>query len=337
MATDSVIAPALPVAVDLPMVDGDLHVRVWEASGPDVLALHGLAATSGCWLRVAHGLGESARVIAPDLRGRGGSRRLPGPFGLAAHLDDLRIVVERLATGPVTVVGHSMGAVLALELAAAEPALVESLVLVDGGLEPDVLGRSLSPSGLLAAGLSRRLGRRFADRSSYHQVVRLHPAYERWDPWIQAILDDELVDLEPGVRLSCNARAIETDVADLVDRLRCARQVWPIVSSCLLAAGHGLDSCRPGLYDPSIDALRSRRGVEVTRLPDEHHYGILVSPSGASAVAAAIRGQLGAGRPRWTGRAEAAARSSRRRARTVAAAPRTASLPRALSTTAATT
>ena len=59
-----------------------------------VLAIHGITASSRSWTAVARHLGDQVTFIAPDLRGRGGSSGLPGPFGLAAHLEDLAAVLD---------------------------------------------------------------------------------------------------------------------------------------------------------------------------------------------------------------------------------------------------
>ena len=49
------------------------------------------------------------RLIAPDLRGRGRSNTLPGPFGMTRHADDMAAVLDFLGVPRAVVVGHSMG------------------------------------------------------------------------------------------------------------------------------------------------------------------------------------------------------------------------------------
>ncbi|HET6666283.1 MAG TPA: alpha/beta fold hydrolase, partial [Intrasporangium sp.] len=92
----------------------DLTVGEAREGAPVVVAVHGITANGLSWRRVAdeidrrHGPG-AVRFLAPDLRGRGGSRRVPGPYGLAAHVEDLSSIASIFAAAPL-LVGHSMGA-----------------------------------------------------------------------------------------------------------------------------------------------------------------------------------------------------------------------------------
>ena len=91
----------------------DLTVGVAREGALVVVAVHGITANGLSWRRVAdevdrrHGPG-AVRFLAPDLRGRGGSRRVPGPYGLAAHVEDPSSIASIFAAAPL-LVGHSMG------------------------------------------------------------------------------------------------------------------------------------------------------------------------------------------------------------------------------------
>ncbi|MGK3816897.1 alpha/beta fold hydrolase, partial [Enterococcus faecium] len=50
------------------------------------------------------------RLLAPDLRGRGRSADLSGPFGMSAHSDDLAAILDAAGVDRALIVGHSMGA-----------------------------------------------------------------------------------------------------------------------------------------------------------------------------------------------------------------------------------
>src|ERR1039458_9650695 len=65
-----------------------------DRQGRAVRAIHGITANSQAWLAVARALGDQARLIAVDLRGRGASRTLPAPYGIAAHAADMLAVLE---------------------------------------------------------------------------------------------------------------------------------------------------------------------------------------------------------------------------------------------------
>ncbi|WP_448073675.1 alpha/beta fold hydrolase [Georgenia yuyongxinii] len=112
--------------VDVAVDGGTLHAGVWEpraaADGvPTVLAIHGITATHRAWDWVAPDL-AGVRVVAPDLRGRGRSNGLPGPFGMARHADDVAALADQVGARGVVVTGHSMGGFVAVVLAHRHPA-----------------------------------------------------------------------------------------------------------------------------------------------------------------------------------------------------------------------
>lgn len=108
----------------VPVPGGRLAVSRWPAHDPGVpvvLALHGITADGLSWARVAHHLVGRVTLVAPDLRGRGGSGGLPGPYGNAAHADDMAAVVDALGVGRVVLTGHSTGAFAAALTAVRHP------------------------------------------------------------------------------------------------------------------------------------------------------------------------------------------------------------------------
>ena len=107
-----------------------LFVREAGQGAPMVL-LHGLASSSRYWEPHVPHLGQSYRLVAPDLLGFGRSPKPDGAgYAPAEHLAALAEAALSRLDAPATIVGHSMGAVLALHIAAAFPDLVERLVLV---------------------------------------------------------------------------------------------------------------------------------------------------------------------------------------------------------------
>ncbi|WP_329383898.1 alpha/beta hydrolase [Streptomyces sp. NBC_01351] len=101
---------------------------------PGVLLLHGLMGRAFHWASTARWLGEHRRVVALDQRGHGQSDRPPtGPhtYTREAFVADAEAAVEQLGLAPVTLIGHSMGALTAWQLAARRPDLVEALVICD--------------------------------------------------------------------------------------------------------------------------------------------------------------------------------------------------------------
>ncbi|MGH2510262.1 MAG: alpha/beta fold hydrolase [Ktedonobacteraceae bacterium] len=132
-----------PLLTDsLVQVNGvQLHYRRWHTSGPDpkhppILLLHGLASSSYIWNLVAPRLAEHGyEVIALDQRGHGESAKPDMGYDFATILSDDLAVVQALGLQSPLVVGHSWGAMAALEYAAVPQAELSALVLVDGALQ----------------------------------------------------------------------------------------------------------------------------------------------------------------------------------------------------------
>ncbi len=99
--------------------------------GVSALLLHGLAGHALEWTGTAAHLVPRYRVLALDLRGHGCSERHPEDVSQHAHVADVAFVIEQLALGPVVLVGHSLGGVTALLVAAVHPELVRALVIAD--------------------------------------------------------------------------------------------------------------------------------------------------------------------------------------------------------------
>lgn len=100
-------------------------------AGPVLVFLPGLGLTTSAWRPVAVPLAGGARAVLVDLLGFGRSPKPWTTYSVARHVAELHWVLAPLAAGgPVTLVGHSIGARLALAYTAAYPAAVERLVLV---------------------------------------------------------------------------------------------------------------------------------------------------------------------------------------------------------------
>ena len=114
--------------------------RAGEGNRDVVLLIHGLAGSSKTWDAVMPRLSEHYDVIAPDLLGHGESAKPVGDYSLGAFASGLRDMLAVLDVDSVTVVGHSFGGGVAMQLAYQFPHLVDRLVLVSSG----GLGREVS-------------------------------------------------------------------------------------------------------------------------------------------------------------------------------------------------
>ena len=115
--------------------------RAGPADSETILLLHGLAGSSKTWDGVIEQLAEHHDVIAPDLLGHGESAKPRGDYSLGAFASGLRDFLTVLDVERVTVVGHSFGGGVAMQLAYQHPQFIDRLVLVGSG----GLGREVSP------------------------------------------------------------------------------------------------------------------------------------------------------------------------------------------------
>lgn len=129
-----------PFAIDqVATVNGlRFQYREYAALGPQertVVLLHGLASSSEIWSSVAPLLARGTRVVALDQRGHGRSDKPDTGYDFPSVVGDLDAFLHQLGVQRPILVGHSWGANVALEYAAAQPDRVAALVLVDGGLD----------------------------------------------------------------------------------------------------------------------------------------------------------------------------------------------------------
>ena len=121
-----------------------LYSRVYEgpAGAASVLCLHGLTRNSRDFEDLAPHLQRRARVIVPDVRGRGRSARDPNPqnYQPAIYLQDIIGLLDAVGARRVTVIGTSMGGMLAMMMAAGYRDRVAAIVLNDMGPEVDPVG-----------------------------------------------------------------------------------------------------------------------------------------------------------------------------------------------------
>jgi pimeloyl-ACP methyl ester carboxylesterase len=278
--------------------------RLGSAGGgaPLVLAIHGITSNSRTWLATARALGDTAALIAVDLRGRGRSSGLPPPFGLDAHVRDMVAVLDHVRIERAVVAGHSLGAYIAARLATTHPDRVDRLVLVDGGLP--VPGTSdVDPQQFLEAFLGPALDRlklTFPDAAAYRAWWAKHPAVAGADITpadLEEYADHDLVGAAPRLRSAVNPQVVRDDGLDLFGAPDALRLAVPAV---LLCAPRGMIN-DPHPMQP-LAAVREWAGADPTRrravpVPDVNHYTIARGARGAAAVAREIFAAVSAADP----------------------------------------
>ncbi len=179
-AADTASSPPLPwtsIRLDAPAGDLALLDIGRRDAALTLLAAHGWAGSGLQFAPLAAELDGNLRVMAPDFPGTGASSpAADGRYGMDLFVSVLSRLVE--GTGPVVLVGHSLGAKVAAAFAARYPEKVLALVLIAPyGLEGQegVLLRFLARHpGLarLAAGLNNRLAVRLGERRVYYDRER---------------------------------------------------------------------------------------------------------------------------------------------------------------------
>src|ERR1700689_3504654 len=246
--------------LDVPVDGGELRVLQWGTGRRVAVAVHGITASAMSWQAVAPQMPPGWTLAAPDLRGRGFSAHLPGPYGLERHAADVTAGLRHfggLGVRPV-LAGHSMGAYVALLARDAHPNLSRRLVLVDGGL-PLPVPDGIDPDVALEASIGpaiARLRQTFPSIEAYLDFWRAHPALaDHWTAGVEA---------DPPARLT---------------------QPTP-----LLAAPGGFLGEPPGLLPPELVEKWAELVPQLRplRVPDVNHYTIVFDPQGAAAGARAI-------------------------------------------------
>ena len=105
----------------------DFHYRDWDGSGQSIILLHGLASNCHIWDMVAPILAKDNAVVALDQRGHGVSAKPDDGYDFATVSNDLLDLIRARNMERPIVVGHSWGADVALEFAAAYPEIQKAI------------------------------------------------------------------------------------------------------------------------------------------------------------------------------------------------------------------
>ena len=275
------------------MTDLALWQRQPASDFPTVLLVHGLTGNSRTWSAVVDHLSPDIGFAAPDLRGRGASWELPGPYGIRRHADDLAVLVEKLGIAPVVIAGYSMGAYVSTVFATRHPHLARAVVAVDGGLRIEVPDDLEDEEALdLAVGPSlSNLALRFPSGDEYLAAWRSHPAHE---PYLDQLREPspgyDLAGSEPELRLRTNRDAVLQDGTDLLfdkEVIGAAHNV--AVQMTLLTVDHGMFDQPGGFISNQVaeNLVAKNANAEWHRFEGLNHSTLMLG-DGAKFVARAI-------------------------------------------------
>jgi pimeloyl-ACP methyl ester carboxylesterase len=252
---------------------GEVAINYVESSatGPLLIMLHGMAASWQVFETTIPFLAVRWRVVAADLRGHGQSGRGAGRYALTDYVRDISELHRHLSHEPVVVVGSSLGAMVAIGLAAEDPDAVRAVVLEDpplgfasgapGATQPAHSGmvetRDLVAAGHSASELVRILTSQMHDQDGV-MIRRRAANLSKLDPdLLTTYIEDRCyIGFDLGERLrrvACPALMLQGNVA-LGGALSDSEARWAasLMADCvhvsLPEAGHGIRGALPDRY-----------------------------------------------------------------------------------------
>jgi esterase len=263
----------------------NIHYLDWGEGSPiHVVLLHGLGGQAHAWDKFAEVVRESVRVVAPDLRGHGESGHAPDGYALDKFAVDVKALGRHLNLPVFDLVGHSLGALAAIWFAAQYPAMINRLVLVDGGPGLDFeaarqgsVDRFASPLGFDTAEEAQEWHReRYPARSDEWLEQRVkYSMLENWagkwvfrhDPELYWVLDRSLQQLqkqeqqtwEKLAAIRCPVLLLRGEESTLLS-LEAARHIASAAPNVTLleipGAGHSIPADAPDAFrDATLEFL----------------------------------------------------------------------------------
>lgn len=246
---------------------GLFRILEWPGTaGTPTVFLHGLSGVAEVWTDTITALGsDRPRCIALDQRGHGHSPRTPGAYAAGDYLGDLLRLVDEVG-GPVDLVGHSMGARVAILAAARHPDAFRSVVIVDIG--PEAWRANITGTTRIFSSLPES----FPDREA---ALALGRAGGRGEAWAERFVEWRLGAQPDGTYrwLASRDGLIETVATQR------ARGYWGdwdrIDLPALLVRGGTSNELRPRI----VEAMRTRNPqVAFVEIPDVGHIIPLLAP-----------------------------------------------------------
>ncbi len=199
-----------PTEFDLQLKSGRVHARRHGSpDAPLVLAIPGLSANlMGFEFLAEHLKTDEVQFVGVDLRGRGLSEvTAPGSYGWINHAADILEVADHLGAATFSLLGHSMGAAVAMTTVWQAPARVDRLVLVDLCGVPDP-----STAGPIGAGVAR-LGAVATSAEQYLAQIKSVGVIQPWDEYWERYFRYELQRVDGGgVAARTSKAAVMEDV-----------------------------------------------------------------------------------------------------------------------------
>jgi len=257
-----------------------IQLAMWQGVGKPVLCIHGLTANCRNWDVIADALTPGHFVMAMDLRGRGRSDRPSSGYDIEHHCRDIESLLAELKIPSCALMGHSLGAIIALAYAAGHPEQVEGIVLIDGGGE-----LSEEQKNKVLAGIQHsldRLGKVFPSFEAYREHMQSTPLLQPWSPAMDNFLAHDLERAPEGVSSSIRLEAIQEELVNLA-RLDIG-SLYPQVQcpALILRAREGMEAHDDILLPQDVldRMLREIPRVQHMDMEKGNHYTIMFQKDG---------------------------------------------------------
>lgn len=206
-----------------------MHYDV-RGSGAPLVFVHGLGSTAHDWEAQVPAFIGDRQVITMDLRGHGRSQRPSGPYSTAMLANDIADLLLTLKTGPVDLVGLSLGGMVSLQLTADHPSLVRRLVVVNSG--PDLRPQRLTERINL---WQRRLLIRTIGLKPFGRILAKRLLPDDSHAALRADFEQRFADNSVAPYLSALNAVMSTDLTARLTDIRCPvlvisadQDYWPI-------------------------------------------------------------------------------------------------------------
>ncbi|QUQ66725.1 alpha/beta fold hydrolase [Kutzneria sp. CA-103260] len=148
-----------------------------EAGTPLVLLHGGMMTIDLNFAGLIHTLARDHQVIAVELQGHGRTADIDREITPAVLAGDVVALLDHLGVDRAHVLGHSMGAAIALELAVSHPGRVRSAVPISASVRPDGMHEDLMDPSRHATSTRMPSAQDFADMQAAYQRLSPHPEH----------------------------------------------------------------------------------------------------------------------------------------------------------------
>jgi len=196
-----------------------LSLSSWGSARPGIVCIHGFADGRYVWSPFAPQLTHYAGVLAMDLRGHGDSAWDPaGVYNTARFVEDAQTIVNECCAHDILLIGHSLGADVAVRLASQNRLRTRGLVLVDSGPGASAAGVRQVRDGF------RSKADIFPSQAAYRQA--LSDAMPLADAaMLELCVQHTLTGSDAEYRVKCDPRLADMELPGSREEL------WPVLES----------------------------------------------------------------------------------------------------------